>query len=106
MTGSALQALGVELTCESFCKGRGVRGEGGGRSRLIGGRRMTGSALQALGVEFTCESFVKGEGFGERVVAVCLTGGPADFLGGSRSMVFIVFSSLSGKISSPNVSKV
>ena len=62
MTGSAVQALGVELTCESSCKGRGVRGEGGGRLRPAGGRRMTGSAVQALGVLLTCESSCKGRG--------------------------------------------
>jgi hypothetical protein len=37
MTVSALQALGVQLTCDSSCKGRGVRGEGGGPARPSGG---------------------------------------------------------------------
>ena len=68
MTGSAPQALGVELTCESYCKGRGVRGEGAGPS--------------------------------------CLKLGLADFPGGSRSIVFILFSSLLGKIRISNASKV
>ena len=35
--GKRLQVLGVESTCESSCKGRGVRGEGGGLARQAGG---------------------------------------------------------------------
>ena len=50
MTGSALQALGVELTCESSCKGRGVRGEGGGPVRPSGGLADDGKRSEAVDV--------------------------------------------------------
>ena len=47
MTGSALQALGVELTCDSSCKGRGVWGEGGGPFCQELGWRISLEALKA-----------------------------------------------------------
>ena len=49
MTGSAGQALGVELTCESSCKGRGVRGEGGGRLCRSGGLADDGKRSSGAG---------------------------------------------------------
>ena len=49
MTGSAFQALGVELTCESYCKGRGVWGEGGGPWRRIGGLADDGKRSSGAG---------------------------------------------------------
>jgi hypothetical protein len=66
MTGSALQALGVALTCESSCKGKGVRGEGGGRVHPVGGQADDGKRFLGDGrCMWRCFSerrFEKGEG--------------------------------------------
>ena len=60
MTGSALQALGVEFTCDSSCKGRGVRGEGGARARPGGGLADDGKRSDSLRPRWTFRIHAEG----------------------------------------------